>query len=77
MPELYELVKWYKPDVIWSDGDPAPVSYWKSMEFIAWLYNSRYDIGFTVMITPILENDNATLRFFILLFQFSDDFFEK
>lgn len=39
-PEMVELVQKYKPEVFWSDGEwEAPVEYWKSLEFIAWLYN--------------------------------------
>ena len=36
MPELYDLVKRYEPELIWSDGDPAHSDYWKSKEFLAW-----------------------------------------
>lgn len=39
-PEMKELILDYKPDIFWSDGDwEPPHTYWKSTEFIAWLYN--------------------------------------
>lgn len=45
MPELYELVFNYKPDIIWSDGDYGlSPEWWNATQFIAWLYNDRFVI---------------------------------
>ncbi|VDM95832.1 unnamed protein product [Thelazia callipaeda] len=40
-PQMLELVKNYEPEIVWSDGDwEMSDQYWKSKQFIAWLYNS-------------------------------------
>jgi alpha-L-fucosidase len=39
-PQLLEIVNTYHPEVIWSDGDwERSELYWRSRDFIAWLYN--------------------------------------
>lgn len=41
-PQMIELVNEYMPEIIWSDGDwDKSDAYWRSKEFIAWLYNDR------------------------------------
>ena len=45
MPELFDMVKTYKPEYIWSDGDwTASSDYWDSKQFLAWLFNERYKV---------------------------------
>ncbi|XP_065668805.1 alpha-L-fucosidase isoform X1 [Hydra vulgaris] len=40
LPQMYDHVLSYQPEYIWSDGDwEANYTYWKSEEFLAWLYN--------------------------------------
>ena len=37
LPELYDLVNKYEPDLLWGDGTwSEPSAYWKSVEFLAW-----------------------------------------
>jgi len=39
-PQLHDIVNRYKPEIIWADGNWEMYdTYWKSKEFLAWLYN--------------------------------------
>jgi alpha-L-fucosidase len=39
-PQMLEIVQNYQPDVVWSDGDwEKNEDYWRSKDFLAWLYN--------------------------------------
>ena len=40
IPQMKDLVNRYKPDIVWPDGEwDHPSEKWKSVEFLAWLYN--------------------------------------
>lgn len=38
-PQAKEINNLYQPDLMWSDGDIGNASWWRSPEFLAWLYN--------------------------------------
>jgi alpha-L-fucosidase len=40
IPQMKDLVTRYRPDIFWTDGEwDHPSRDWKSVEFLAWLYN--------------------------------------
>nr|CAD7591051.1 unnamed protein product [Timema genevievae] len=57
LPELYEIVNAYKPEVIFSDGEwTASSDYFRSKEFLAWLYNES-PVKDTVAVNDRWGND--------------------
>jgi alpha-L-fucosidase len=49
MPELYDLVERYRPELVWSDGEwEAPSDYWKSREFLHW-YSTQSPVASTAV----------------------------
>ncbi|XP_068672227.1 alpha-L-fucosidase-like [Montipora foliosa] len=57
-PQIYDLVKKYEPDVLWTDGDwEASSDYWMSKEFLAWLYNDS-PVKDTVVVNDRWGNDS-------------------
>jgi alpha-L-fucosidase len=40
IPQMKDLVERYRPSLLWTDGEwEHPSSFWKSTEFLAWLFN--------------------------------------
>ena len=49
IPELYDLVRQYEPELIWSDGDwEADSDYWQAREFLNW-YTNRSSVASTAV----------------------------
>jgi len=41
LPQMYDLINTYQPEVFWTDGDWEQTSeFWNSTDFLAWLYNN-------------------------------------
>jgi hypothetical protein len=50
---MKDMVERYEPDLIFADGDwmPANDKYWKSADFLAWLFNERFALFTLLLIT--------------------------
>jgi alpha-L-fucosidase len=43
-PQLRNMITNYKPDLLWADGEwDGPDTFWKSREFLTWLFNESAD----------------------------------
>ncbi|OXA54606.1 Alpha-L-fucosidase [Folsomia candida] len=50
LPNLREIVESYAPDILWTDGEwEASSQYWKSTQFLAWLFNESKVKEFVVI----------------------------
>jgi alpha-L-fucosidase len=48
-PQLKEMISRYKPDLLWADGEwLEPDTFWKSQEFLQWLFNESPDRSIVV-----------------------------
>lgn len=66
LPELYDIVNKYEPELIWSDGQwEAPSTYWKSLEFLYW-YSTNSTVAKTAIWNDRWGNDtNCTYGSYI------------
>lgn len=49
LPELYDLVEKYQPELVWSDGEwEASSNYWKAREFLHW-YSTNSSVAATAV----------------------------
>lgn len=58
LPQIYDLINTYQPDVLWTDGDwESSSDYWMSKEFLAWLYNES-PVRDKIVVTDRWGNDS-------------------
>jgi len=61
-PQLHDIVNSYLPELIWSDGDwEMNDTYWRSQEFLAWLYNES-PVRDTVVVNDRWGNGDSCLH---------------
>jgi alpha-L-fucosidase len=50
LPQMKDLVERYHPSLLWTDGEwEHPSSFWKSTEFLAWLFNDSPVRGYVAV----------------------------